>query len=342
MKKISLGIFCLMLTTQVYSSTCSPDKLKAGFSDYAASAGGEVYSTKSGFDVYLGEGPNRKIITELYQHDEECDESELNDLMYDIEATVCEAGDKDFNQILRETMNVVTSTSSVDSTVFGEYSYSIRPIIKSIQENSSGRFCQKNSTYDGSDDVETYCEVPASSIKISEDSVTVGIPSDSASCYVRLEKRLKLNTEIVLSNVSSSVSGVTDNYTYGYATLACKMVSDSGVMKPKLVKVENEPSCDFENINFYRDPLSAAGCREICFWGQNLHCPAKRIIWGEDNNGDGDYTDEGEKECYADVAQSFIDDVLLVQSNTKYRDGEINLLCSPTGDLIKLDSGACH
>lgn len=230
-----------------------------------------------GYDSYSG-GSNQ-VINEFYKNKE--DILGNSDLIFAIEAVVCNGSDKSFNEIMNDAYKVTNNYGTAmdqDSTAYGSYQTAMVTIVKYIIKNSSGRYCQKPVDFDGIENVKHFCEVSSPvTLNIDPDAIVQSpsgsIPADG-SCSVLLEKSLKVNEEIILDNQTEQ--------TFGFATVTCAFKDDgSGHKVPKLEVLKNNDSCDASSRNWDNledTPPSVVTCNQLCFWGEGLHCKASPYI----------------------------------------------------------------
>lgn len=286
-----------------------------------------IYSSNGSYNEYIGSTDyNGKKVGRLYLHPEDCDDEDENDINLSSEAVPCESSDVDFTSTMSELYNSTVDTN-IDSTIFQGYGTNTRRFIDSAKSNSSGRFCKpKTVYYDGGYNADRYCDI-ATNITVDTVLVAQDIDVPEKACVVDVPKRLKVGQYITVSNSDYSVSGESDSYyTFGFATLRCELSKSDG--KPYLYVVPNDNSiCDNTNADssFYEN--AARDCNNLCYWGEDLHCPETEVRWGDDDK------------CKFKTGLGYIGDEISAESQSHY-EGNANYTCSFAGVWVQINESA--
>lgn len=286
----------------------------------------EIRSSYSSSGVYAGyDNYNNKKVGRLYLHNDDCDDQDENDINLLSEAVPCEAGDVSFTEAMREIYNTGYGDNN-DSTMFQGYSENTRNLVDRAKNNSSSRFCKPRTVdYDGVYAAERYCDT-ATNIVVDTVVVAEGIDPTERSCVVNIPKKLKIGQYMTVSNSDYSIAGEDDNYyTFGFATLKCDLSKVDG--KPYLYIIPNDTSiCDSTNPNseFYEN--AARDCNNLCYWGEDLHCPETEVRWGDNK-------------CKYTTGLGYIGDEINAESQSHY-DGNANFTCSFAGKWVQINAGA--
>jgi hypothetical protein len=342
MKKKLILLFGLSICNSAFAATvCEGSKTPSGYS--AKQLNGTSYTTYAGY-ASVGQSNNK-----LFIHPDDCDSDEDNNFSYRIEALPCSATDKGYNEIMAEAFKFNPESMSItgqdafnngrtvlnyaaDSTTMKGFSQIQVDMIVGIQNNSQARHCDSPAEYDGGYNKEQFCGA-AGRIFISQDAIVQGIPASAETeCWVELDRDLKVGQQVVLSN-TTNVSGInTDLYTMGYATVSCGM---NVAGDPTLIvdPNPNDGSCNLNDINFYSNPLSAATCKQVCFWAEDMYCPPGPLEWTNGINQ--------EIKCRAQSRGGYLYEEIELETESENRSGMGSFSCTLGGKWVADSDSKC-
>jgi hypothetical protein len=239
--------------------------------------------------------PQNRVVTRLFLHDQDCNMADDDDLNLAIEVVPCDAvNTKDFTTVMRESMSSPLLGGgtgviyNVDPTmVMNSYVTVSNNFVAAVQSNPAYRICAARNSMTATVSADNYyCDSVVTDVEIDVPPVQLSnnldiIDLSAARCNIQIPHHLKLGEEIVVTN-EKVLDGSANITTFGFARVVCDIDTSDNTAKI-FIRQNDEPdviNCDPDQIDGTFDSNVVRGCNQLCFWGQELHCPEVELAWG--------------------------------------------------------------